>query len=45
LQMDLGAGLAMERNVMTHANRRVSGDAISARRSGVQQRGKEQQST
>ena len=40
LRMDLGAGLAMERNVMTHANRHVSGDAIGARRSQVQQRGK-----
>lgn len=45
LQMDLAAGLTMERNVMTHVNQRVSGDAISARRSGVQQRGKTQKST
>jgi hypothetical protein len=43
--MDLAAGLAMERNVMTHVNRRVSGDAIATRRSGVQQRGKTQQSS
>ena len=45
LQTDLGGGLTMERNVMTHANQRVSGDAIGARRSDVQQRGKTQQST
>jgi enoyl-CoA hydratase len=45
LQTDLAAGLAMERSVMTHANQRVSGDAIGARRSGVQQRGTTQQST
>ena len=44
LQMDLGAGLAMERNVMTHANRNVSGEAIGARRSGVRQRGRARQS-
>jgi len=43
LQMDLGAGLAMERHVMTHVNAQVSGDAIGSRRSGVQQRGKAQQ--
>lgn len=42
LQTDLAAGLAMERNVMTHVNRRVSGDAIAARRAGVQQRGRGQ---
>lgn len=42
LSMDLGGGLIMERNVMTHANRNVSGDAIGSRRSGVQQRGKAQ---
>lgn len=44
LSMDLRAGLAMERNVMTYVNNNVSGDAISTRRSGVQQRGKSQQS-
>lgn len=44
LNTDLAAGLAMERNVMTHVNKRVSGDAIGARRSEVQQRGKTQQS-
>jgi enoyl-CoA hydratase len=43
LQMDLGAGLAMERNVMTQVNRHVTGAAIGARRSGVQQRGQAQQ--
>jgi enoyl-CoA hydratase len=42
LDMDMGAGLAMERRVMVHANRHVSGDAIGARRAGVQQRGKDQ---
>jgi hypothetical protein len=31
--------------VMTYANQRVSGDAIGSRRTGVQQRGKTQQST
>ena len=44
LAMDLAAGLAMERNVMTYVNRSVSGEAIGARRSGVQERGKSQQS-
>jgi enoyl-CoA hydratase len=44
LSMDLGAGLAMERNVMTQVNRHVSGEAIGSRRSGVQERGKSQQS-
>ena len=44
LSMDLAAGLTMERNVMTYVNRSVSGEAIGARRSGVQQRGKSQQS-
>ena len=42
LQTNLAAGLAMERSVMTHVNQRVSGDAIATRRSGVQQRGKNQ---
>jgi enoyl-CoA hydratase/carnithine racemase len=45
LQTDLAAGLAMERNVMTHVNQRVSGDAIASRRSGVQTRGKTQQTS
>ena len=36
------AGLAMERSVMTDVNQRVSGDVIANRRSGVQQRGKNQ---
>jgi enoyl-CoA hydratase len=44
LSMDLHAGLAMERNVMTHVNKHVSGDAIGSRRAGVQQRGQSQQS-
>ena len=42
LQTDLAAGLAMERRVMTEVNQRVSGDVIANRRSGVQQRGKNQ---
>ena len=42
LQMDLAAGLVMERNVMGHVNNRVSGGAISERRSSVQERGKSQ---
>jgi enoyl-CoA hydratase len=42
LEMDLAAGLTMERRVMTHANKGVSGDAIGARRAGVQRRGKDQ---
>jgi enoyl-CoA hydratase len=42
LEMDMAAGLAMERRVMTHANKHVSGDAIGARRAGVQTRGKDQ---
>jgi hypothetical protein len=32
----------MERSVMTEVNQRVSGDVIANRRSGVQQRGKNQ---
>ncbi len=43
LAMDMGAGLAMERNLMPHFNDRVSGAEIGARRAGVQQRGKAQQ--
>ena len=39
----MGAGLAMERRVMVHANRHVSGDTIGARRAGVQQRGAEEE--
>ncbi|MDX1733096.1 MAG: enoyl-CoA hydratase [Halioglobus sp.] len=44
LQMYLGAGLVMERNVMGPVNRSVSGSAIADRRSGVQERGKKQSS-
>jgi enoyl-CoA hydratase len=44
LQMDLGAGLVMERNVMGPVNKRVSGGAIAERRSNVQERGKQQSS-
>ena len=32
LETTLAAGLAMERSVMTHVNKRVSGEAIAARR-------------
>ena len=42
LDMDMGAALAMERRVMAHANKQVSGDTIGSRRAGVQQRGKSQ---
>jgi enoyl-CoA hydratase len=42
LEMDLGAGLAMERNLMPHFNNNVSGQAIGQRRTAVQQRGKAQ---
>jgi enoyl-CoA hydratase len=42
LEMNLAAGLVMERNVMTHVNQHVSGDSISSRRATVQQRGKSQ---
>ncbi|MEH6637241.1 MAG: enoyl-CoA hydratase [Halioglobus sp.] len=42
LNTTLAAGLAMERSVMAHANKGVSGDTIAARRSAVQQRGKDQ---
>jgi len=43
LGMPQAAGLLMERSVMAHANKGISGEAIAARRSAVQQRGKEQQ--
>ncbi len=42
LEMDMAAGLAMERRLMVHANKGVSGDAIGSRRAGVQRRGKDQ---
>lgn len=42
LEMTMGAGLAMERQVMTYANRQVSGDDIAAQRTSVQQRGQQQ---
>ena len=42
LDMDMGAALNMERRMMKHANKGVSGDAIGARRAGVQRRGKGQ---
>jgi enoyl-CoA hydratase len=42
LEMEMGAGLAMERNLMPHFNNNVSGAAIGERRSAVQQRGKDQ---
>lgn len=42
LETTLGAGMAMERSVMTHVNNNVSGGAIASRRSDVQQRGKTQ---
>jgi enoyl-CoA hydratase/carnithine racemase len=45
LETTLGAGQAMERSVMGHVNKRVPGDAIAARRSGVQQRGQSQKSS
>ncbi len=45
LAMDLGAGLVMERNVMGHVNKQVSGDAIGSRRKGVQERGQSQRSS
>ena len=38
----LGAGLEMEKLVMGHANKGVSGDTIGQRRKGVQERGKSQ---
>jgi enoyl-CoA hydratase len=42
LEMDMAAGLLMERRVMAHANKHVSGGAIGARRGDVQRRGKDQ---
>ncbi len=42
LEMDLGAGLAMERNLMPHFNNSVSGAEIEKRRAAVQQRGRNQ---
>lgn len=42
LNPDLAAGMAMERSVMVHANRGVSGGAVARRRSAVQQRGQAQ---
>lgn len=42
LEMDMGAGLVMERNIMTHANKHVSGDTIGQRRAAVQKRGQSQ---
>ncbi len=42
LEMTLGAGLAMEKQVMTHANSRVSGEDIAAQRQAVTARGKQQ---
>lgn len=42
LEMDLSAGLLMERRVMAHVNKQVSGGAIGERRVGVQDRGKAQ---
>jgi enoyl-CoA hydratase len=42
LEMGMGAGLAMERNLMPHFNDKVSGDSIGARRKALQQRGKAQ---
>lgn len=42
LQMDLAAGLVMERRVMSAVNQQVPGDAIGERRSAVVDRGKAQ---
>ncbi len=42
LASTLGAGMEMEKLVMGHANKGVSGDTIGERRQGVQQRGKQQ---
>ncbi len=44
LEMNLGAGLVMERNVMGPVNSQVGGDAIAGRRSAVVERGKNQAS-
>jgi enoyl-CoA hydratase len=43
LGMTLAAGLVMERNLMAHANKGISGEAIASRRNTVQDRGKKQQ--
>ena len=45
LDTTLAAGLTMERKIMAHVNNRVSGDAISNRRAGVQSRGKSQKTS
>lgn len=42
LDSTLGAGMHMEKLVMGHANKGVSGDTIGQRRKGVQKRGKAQ---
>lgn len=42
LASTLGAGMEMEKFVMGHANKGVSGDTIGSRRKGVQERGKQQ---
>ena len=42
LASTLGAGMEMEKLVMGHANKGVSGDTIGQRRKGVQERGKSQ---
>ncbi|MEM0954239.1 MAG: enoyl-CoA hydratase [Pseudomonadota bacterium] len=42
LASTLGAGMEMEKLVMSHANQGVSGDTIGQRRQGVQDRGKQQ---
>jgi enoyl-CoA hydratase len=42
LEMNLGAGLVMERNVMAPVNSRVAGEAIAERRGAVVERGKGQ---
>ena len=42
LASTLGAGMEMEKLVMGHANKGISGDTIGQRRKGVQERGKTQ---
>jgi enoyl-CoA hydratase len=42
LGMSLASGLVMERKLMGHANKGVSGETIAARRNTVQDRGKKQ---
>lgn len=42
LEMTMGAGLAMEKQVMAYANARVSGDEIAANRQAVTSRGQQQ---